>query len=821
MMTRIETALRRWRRKFSRSEWMAKLLKLPTSDSHPNDYGLVIIQVDGLAYPQLEKALAKRRMPFLRRLIRKEHYSLHHLFPGVPSTTPAVQAELFYGVRAVVPAFGFMMRDTNQLVRMYEPAAAARVEEKLEASGERPLLRDGSCYLSLFRAGTSDGEAHFCPASRGWGPALREASPWTVLLLLLSNLWGLVRTGALLVVETFLALIDSIRGMIGGQDVWRELMFVPTRVAVTILMRELCTFGVKIDIARGLPIIYVNLLGYDEQSHRRGPSSAFAHWTLKGIDDAIARIWRAAHRSERRQYDVWVMSDHGQEHAEPYESRHGRGIGEALTEALAELHKDTDDYRSTGRHGHQLQRARLFGSEWIEKLIPDVDSGETEGKSPLALAALGPMAMLYNLPVEPAQRARVAQLIVEKASVPLVLYQDGDGADAPVRGWHRSGPVELPRDGHWLMGDAHPFPDETAADLEKLCRHPDAGDFLMSGWCAGEEPMTFAVENGSHGGPGPNETHGFCLLPADIRAPRKGHWRAEDLRQTAQAFLERAQPPSPIPRPVADRTIRVMTYNVHSCRGVDGRYAPERIARVIARYQPDVVALQELDVSRPRSGSVDQAQQIAHFLEMEFHFHPAIHLEEERYGDAILSRLPMHLVKRDILPGPPEGSGNRFLPTVDEPRGALWVEIELNGAKVQLLNTHLGLQKAERLAQVEALLGPEWLGHPDCRGAKILVGDFNALPNSAEHRLLCTQLRDAQLHSPRYKPQGTYFSRMPKARIDYVFVDRHLRVKKIQVPSTELTRLASDHLPLITDIELPTRQKPQKNQGESKESPAP
>ncbi|GAA5523653.1 hypothetical protein Maes01_00202 [Microbulbifer aestuariivivens] len=813
MMTRIETTLRRWRRKFSRSEWMARLLKLPRSDSHPNDYGLIIIQVDGLAYPQLEKALAKRKMPFLRRLIRKEHYALHHLFPGVPSTTPAVQAELFYGVRAVVPAFGFMMRDTNELVRMYEPSTAIKVEERLDNSGQRPLLRGGSSYLSLFRAGTSDGEAHFCPASRGWGPALRQASPWTVIVLLLSNLWGLVRTGTLLVVETFLALIDSIRGVVGGQDLWRELMFVPTRVAVTILMRELSTFGVKIDIARGLPIIYINLLGYDEQSHRRGPSSAFAHWTLKGIDDAIARIWRAAHRSERRQYDVWIISDHGQEHAEPYESRYGRGIGEAVSAALAELPADTDHYRSAGKQGHQLQRARLFGSEWIQKLIPDDGNDKSEEQSPMAVTGLGPLAMLYNLPVKPAQRAEVARLIVEKAFVPLVLYQDGEGENAPVRGWHRSGPVELPKDGHRLMGDAHPFPDETAADLEKLVRHPDSGDFLMSGWCAGEEPMTFAVENGSHGGPGPNETHAFALLPGDIRTPRKGYWRAEDLRETALAFLQRAQPLSPPPRPVAERTIRVMTYNVHSCRGLDGRYAPERIARVIARYQPDVVALQELDVSRPRSGGIDQAGQIAHLLKMEFHFHPALHLEEERYGDAILSRLPMRLVKRDILPGPPEGSGNRFLPRVDEPRGALWVEIDLNGEKIQLLNTHLGLQKAERLAQVEALLGPEWLGHPDCTGAKILVGDFNALPNSAEYKKVCAQLRDTQLHSPRHRPLGTYFSRMPKARIDYVFASRQLRVRKIQVPNTQLTRVASDHLPLVADIQLPPRKKPQENQG--------
>ncbi|MCX2779337.1 endonuclease/exonuclease/phosphatase family protein [Microbulbifer thermotolerans] len=802
MLTRIETALRRWRRRFSRSEWMVRLLKLPTSKCPPSAHGLVLIQIDGLAYPQLQKALAKNRMPFLQRLIRKEHYHLEHMFPGVPSTTPAVQAELFYGVRAAVPAFAFMMRDTQQLVRMYDPDAATRVEARLQNIASDPLLKGGSSYLSLFRAGTDEGEAHFCPASLGWGPALRNASPWKLLALLASNLWGLLRTAGLLIVETVLALVDLVRGVIQGQNFLRELMFVPTRVAVTILMRELCTFGVKMDIARGMPVIYINLLGYDEQSHRRGPDSAFAHWTLKGIDDAIGRIWRAAHRSERRHYDVWIFSDHGQEHTEPYETRYGRTLGEALTEALSELPGLPREYRSAGRRAVQLEPARLFGAEWIEKFIPGEGPEHPHSQSPLALTGLGPMAMLYNLHLGGVPPAQVAQRIVERAGVPLVLYRSGPEDGAPVHGWCKDGPVKLPEDGLRLMGEDHPFAAETTADLVQLCRHPDAGDFIMCGWCAGERPMTFAVENGSHGGPGPNETHAFALLPADFPPPEQGYWRAEDLRRCAQTFLREIETP-PAPRPQTAKTLRVMTYNVHSCLGLDGKYSPRRVARIIARYRPDVVALQELDVTRSRSGGVNQAEQIAKYLAMDYHFHPAIHMENERYGDAILSRLPMRLVKKGILPGPPPRSGVRLVPKVIEPRGAIWIEVQLEGEKLQILNTHLGLDKLERLRQIDTLLGPEWLAHIDCQGPTILMGDFNALPNSVEYKRLCGRLHDVQLLAPRHKPKGTFPSRMKQVRIDYIFVERHLRVKKTLVPRNELTKLASDHLPLIADIQLP------------------
>ena len=239
-----------------------------------------------------------------------------------------------------------------------------------------------------------------------------------------------------------------------------------------------------------------------------------------------------------------------------------------------------------------------------------------------------------------------------------------------------------------------------------------------------------------------------------------------------------------------------MTYNVHSCIGMDGRLAPERIARVIARYAPDVVALQELDVGRVRTEGVDQAHLIARYLEMDFHFHPAMHIEEERYGDAILTHLPMRLVKADILPGLPEK------PRL-EPRGVLWVAVEVDGIEYQVLNTHLGLSPRERRLQAEALLGPDWLGHPDCRGPVVLCGDFNAMPSSPVCRRLRTRLLDAQIELDNHRPRRTFFTHFPLFRIDHLFVDPAIEVLDIEVPDTLLARVASDHLPLIAELRFP------------------
>jgi endonuclease/exonuclease/phosphatase family metal-dependent hydrolase len=240
--------------------------------------------------------------------------------------------------------------------------------------------------------------------------------------------------------------------------------------------------------------------------------------------------------------------------------------------------------------------------------------------------------------------------------------------------------------------------------------------------------------------------------------------------------------------------LRILTYNVHRCLGLDGQLSPARIAEVIASCEADIVALQEIDVRRARTRSVDQAQAIAEELCMHFHFHPAIRVMEELYGEAILTHRPSKLVKAGPLPS--WGSKKILV----EPRGALWASVNLNGTEVQIINTHLGLRGPERLRQVNALLGPEWLGAQAACEPIIVAGDFNAIPRSLVYRRLTSHLNDAQssLTCPRQQP--TYPARAPFLRIDHVFVSCKVEVFKAETIKTPLARVASDHLPLVVDF---------------------
>lgn len=232
----------------------------------------------------------------------------------------------------------------------------------------------------------------------------------------------------------------------------------------------------------------------------------------------------------------------------------------------------------------------------------------------------------------------------------------------------------------------------------------------------------------------------------------------------------------------------MLTYNVHRCIGTDRRLDISRIAEVIRQSQADIVLLQELDVGRMRTGRVDQAADIAACLGMQSHFHPALYLDDEQYGDAILTSLPSRLIRVSALP------------SVGEPRGAIWVEVKVCGHPVQIINTHLGLGRKERMLQADYLLGKDWLGYADQSSLpRIFGGDLNAIPWSAVFRKL-----SKALHTGR-KPDGlrpTFPSRFPLLRLDHLFCDQGIELLDLSVLSTPLARIASDHLPLLGTFRL-------------------
>ncbi len=235
--------------------------------------------------------------------------------------------------------------------------------------------------------------------------------------------------------------------------------------------------------------------------------------------------------------------------------------------------------------------------------------------------------------------------------------------------------------------------------------------------------------------------------------------------------------------------MRVVTYNIHGAVGLDRRRRPERIAEVLQSLDADIIGLQEVEGRRSRS-RVDQARLIAESLGYNLIAGPLL-LEDADgygggYGNVLLSRHPVLEAERRIYQRP--GSQTRGLldTVVAHPRLG----------RLRVIVTHLEVRnhrvRSTQLRELESLLadGPE--------GPAVLMGDLNEWW-SRRHALRSLDRTVTFLHSP-----ATFPARLPILRLDRIAVkalrstDHDGFARRIDNP---LTRIASDHLPLVADLE--------------------
>ena len=248
------------------------------------------------------------------------------------------------------------------------------------------------------------------------------------------------------------------------------------------------------------------------------------------------------------------------------------------------------------------------------------------------------------------------------------------------------------------------------------------------------------------------------------------------------------------------RALRIATYNVHKCQGLDRRVRPGRIAAVLREVGADIIALQE--VVNVEGGAHDEHQ--AKFIADELGF--AYHVGENRrhkggaYGNVILSRYPVREVcNHDIT--------WRWR----EPRGCLRVDIDVgwpgvDGAGSTLLhifNVHLGTAFVERRHQGRKLVDENILRSPELRGARVVLGDFNEWTHGLTSRLLGEELRSADVR--RHVPGGrTYPGAFPLLHLDHIYYDPVLELERLTLHKSFTALVASDHLPLVADFRLAT-----------------
>jgi endonuclease/exonuclease/phosphatase family metal-dependent hydrolase len=244
--------------------------------------------------------------------------------------------------------------------------------------------------------------------------------------------------------------------------------------------------------------------------------------------------------------------------------------------------------------------------------------------------------------------------------------------------------------------------------------------------------------------------------------------------------------------------VRVLSWNVHAMVGTDRRSDPARIARVISEIAPDVAGLQEVGTPLGPGDPQDPAEALGALTGMRAAFGPTmLHRRGFAYGNAVLARHPIVAVRNYDL----SVSGR-------EPRGCVRADVEVDGTRVHFFAAHLGLHWRERRRQAAQLLSADILRDAALAHPLVLVGDFNSLSNrSAVPRWLRRQLVDCALAARNEAP--TFPAFFPLLRLDRCFVDAAFAVRSVDVVRTAAARGASDHLPLVIELEvLPAARRP-------------
>ena len=226
---------------------------------------------------------------------------------------------------------------------------------------------------------------------------------------------------------------------------------------------------------------------------------------------------------------------------------------------------------------------------------------------------------------------------------------------------------------------------------------------------------------------------------------------------------------------------------------MDRRIRPRRIVEVLGEINADVIALQEvlsIPDGRPED---DQARFIAEQLKLLHTVGGTRRLRGGIYGNVILSRWPILATHNYDI----SVRGR-------EQRGCLRADVEVAGSRLMhVFNVHLGTAYLERRHQGRRLIDEAILNHQELAGPRLMLGDFNEWTRGLASKLLASHLvsADVRLHLPRSR---TYPGVLPLLHLDHIYYEDSLQLEAMTLFRSRLSLLASDHLPLVADFQLPT-----------------
>ncbi len=418
--------------------------------------GLVIVQIDGLARPILQRQVQAGRVPHLSRWLRSGRYRLDGWEALLPPTTPASQAGILHGNSDGIPAFRWYEKEGGRLMVANHPDDALVIAGRI-SNGEGLLSNDGASVGNLFSGDAARSYismATIKDREQGLGRSQTFisffASPYNWL-------GTIVRMIAEVVKEYVQARRAERAGIVPRMH--RGMPYPVARAATNVALRDLSTALVIEEMYRGTPTIYVDYTDYDEIAHHSGPERSETLDALDGVDRAIATLDKASANAPRP-YRFIVVSDHGQTLGATFLQRYGRTLGN-LTRSL--MGGDATLAEAKGR-AEEFGQTNAFLSELVQ-------SRGVSGR--LARTALRSQADGNVIDLRVGRSGRAAA-----ESAEAVSKEAADRPDLVAIASGNLGLVYFPR----LSGRVtlEQLADRQPGLVESLAAHPGVGAILLA-----------------------------------------------------------------------------------------------------------------------------------------------------------------------------------------------------------------------------------------------------------------------------------------------------------------------------------------------------
>ena len=476
--------------------------------------GVVFLEIDGLAFPVLRRAMRNGEAPNMARWLESGGYRLDEWETDLSSQTGASQAGILLGSNHNVPAFRWVEKETGKVMTCSSAPDCTAIEQRL-AEGHGLLIGDGASRGNLF---SGEADATILTVSRmsaekraNPGYRLFLANGYNVTRLLVLYLWEVI-------IEWTAAAAQRRRDVRPRGHRGGKYPFL--RAAMCVAVRDLVVFGVLSDMMRGRPVLYATFASYDEVAHHSGLERADTLQALRKLDHHFGRIERAR-RYAPRPYEIVILSDHGQTQGATFKQRNGYDLHEFVGRSLS---------RGTVKHlaGGDENQA-VVGHAIAEATgRPQSASSNGAGEDDVIVLASGNLGLIYLME----ERRRLSMEEIDERHPRLLdaLRHHPHIGFLLVRS-REHGPVVLgPRGTRYLSHDRvegedplGQFSPNAPAHLRRTDGFQHVPDILVNSFydprleqgCAFEELISF------HGGLGGPQTRPFILHPAELAMPPK------------------------------------------------------------------------------------------------------------------------------------------------------------------------------------------------------------------------------------------------------------------------------------------------------------